>query len=515
MVSIKEQRRIRREGRKNDRLEAFRKVTNIPEVLAMIFICCLPKVITRPHRKRAPLNIAHVCKYWRDVAHSTPELWSSIQLKQVNLNQRAMLRHISLLEHWLSLSSNLLLTIHIHYSFCNKLLPYDSLEGIAYVQDPMYNRVVYMLNFIGKHSKKLKEIVVATKRGLLLPMIHMLRKGSPNLQKCHLLLTKGDASVYEDDDHMPTLVVNLARCPKLQDLKFVCEPAEHLIALRPSPSLVSLEILGFDLSFQLGQPSTSLKRLVLRHQYQEVGDGYSWGTIQSIPIVFPALNHLEITFTGRNSNVDGLAELLEFPELRSLRVTAKMTACDHSGDDEAEHFFNHMSAPALKSLRLDSGRSFIKTAPEHWPCVKNLIVQSNADLDTLILKSVKLADDDVLSLLECAPNLHVLYLSGRHLTDRLVSRLTLRHQATSQVDMEKDLCPHLRDLTLCLGQVPASQQSVMKLVASRREECEDNPDSGVLLRFGFNMIQQPGLKPQNWHPDIHKLRSQIIDPEAY
>lgn len=514
MVSIKEQRRIRREGRKKDRLEAFRKVTNIPEVLAMIFICCLPKVVTRPHRKRAPLNIAHVCKYWRDVAHSTPELWSSIQLQRVNLDQRTMLRHISLIEHWLSLSSNLLLTIHIHYPFCDKLLPYDSLEGIIYVQDPMYNRVVYMLDFVSKHSGKLQEVVVATKRGLLLPMIHMLRRGSPNLQKCHLLLTKGDTSVYEDIEHMPTLFVNLARCPKLQELKFVCEPAEHLIALRSTPSLVSLEILGFDLSFQLGQPTTSLKRLVLRHLPDEIGDGYSWGTIQSISALFPALNHLEITFTGRNSDVEGLSELA-FPELRSLRVTTKMHPYDHSGDDEAEHFFNHLSAPALKSLRLDSGRSFIKTDPEHSPCVKNLILRSNADLDTLILKSVKLADDDILSLLECAPNLHVLYLSGRHLTDRLVSRLTLQHQATGQVDLEKDLCPHLRDLTLCLGQVPASQQSVMKLVASRREEYEDNPDSGVLLRFGFNMIQQPGLKPQNWHPDIHKLRSQKIDPEAY
>ncbi|KII92012.1 hypothetical protein PLICRDRAFT_457917 [Plicaturopsis crispa FD-325 SS-3] len=53
-----------------------------PEVLSMIFIHCLPEdVELRPNVDRAPLLLGSVCRRWRSIALSTPELWSSISVE--------------------------------------------------------------------------------------------------------------------------------------------------------------------------------------------------------------------------------------------------------------------------------------------------------------------------------------------------------------------------------------------------------------------------------------------------
>ncbi|KAF7354377.1 F-box domain-containing protein [Mycena venus] len=51
------------------------------ELISDIFISCLPlRRRVRPHRNRAPLNLASICGQWRSVAITTPQLWTSIYL---------------------------------------------------------------------------------------------------------------------------------------------------------------------------------------------------------------------------------------------------------------------------------------------------------------------------------------------------------------------------------------------------------------------------------------------------
>jgi hypothetical protein len=51
------------------------------ELISRIFILCLPlRRRVRPHRNRAPLNLAGICSQWRAVAIATPQLWTSIYL---------------------------------------------------------------------------------------------------------------------------------------------------------------------------------------------------------------------------------------------------------------------------------------------------------------------------------------------------------------------------------------------------------------------------------------------------
>lgn len=52
-----------------------------PEILAQIFLSCLPhKPIDRaqPNINISPMNLCHICSYWRNVALGTPRLWNSL-----------------------------------------------------------------------------------------------------------------------------------------------------------------------------------------------------------------------------------------------------------------------------------------------------------------------------------------------------------------------------------------------------------------------------------------------------
>lgn len=61
-----------------------------------------------------PLLFTRVCCYWRDVAHSTPEIWSCIKVMLPGRLAKPLESFFSsLLQSWLAWSGNLPLTIRI------------------------------------------------------------------------------------------------------------------------------------------------------------------------------------------------------------------------------------------------------------------------------------------------------------------------------------------------------------------------------------------------------------------
>ncbi|KAJ7720030.1 hypothetical protein B0H16DRAFT_1224947, partial [Mycena metata] len=46
------------------------------ELISEIFIACLPdNGRVQPSRHTAPLSLARICRHWREIALSTPQLW--------------------------------------------------------------------------------------------------------------------------------------------------------------------------------------------------------------------------------------------------------------------------------------------------------------------------------------------------------------------------------------------------------------------------------------------------------
>ncbi|KAJ7745472.1 hypothetical protein DFH07DRAFT_17623 [Mycena maculata] len=57
---------------------SFPVLTLPTEITTEIFTCCLPKTPRDPRSCDAPLLLTRICQQWRDIALSTPRLWTTV-----------------------------------------------------------------------------------------------------------------------------------------------------------------------------------------------------------------------------------------------------------------------------------------------------------------------------------------------------------------------------------------------------------------------------------------------------
>ncbi|KAJ6472339.1 hypothetical protein C8R47DRAFT_1054175 [Mycena vitilis] len=90
-----------------------------PELLAGIFVECLPahEHRARPSRTTPPLSLAQVCRYWREIALSTCELWSSVNISVGGPRGNEETPHhdhtLALVETWFARAKGHLLSVTI------------------------------------------------------------------------------------------------------------------------------------------------------------------------------------------------------------------------------------------------------------------------------------------------------------------------------------------------------------------------------------------------------------------
>ena len=82
-----------------------------PEILAQIFIACLPHHL-RPHLQNAPLLLCLVCTTWRQIALHTPALWTSISLRTTQVGELSLVS-----QRWFSRAGDLPLTLRFEPSW--------------------------------------------------------------------------------------------------------------------------------------------------------------------------------------------------------------------------------------------------------------------------------------------------------------------------------------------------------------------------------------------------------------
>ena len=93
-----------------------------PDVTSTIFEFCLPDFTDHqllPSEKLfTPLSLGAICSYWRDVAWSTPTLWSSLVVRDPSRHEPHIVTGIA--QEWLARSGRLPLSIRILSTFYNK-----------------------------------------------------------------------------------------------------------------------------------------------------------------------------------------------------------------------------------------------------------------------------------------------------------------------------------------------------------------------------------------------------------
>ncbi|KAJ7128716.1 hypothetical protein C8R44DRAFT_778553 [Mycena epipterygia] len=82
------------------------------EITSEIFFQSLDSSERLPSDPSSPLFLGHICRKWREIALSTPSLWSTIEIKIINTHDSAL----RLLETWLARSRDCCLTVSIFHS---------------------------------------------------------------------------------------------------------------------------------------------------------------------------------------------------------------------------------------------------------------------------------------------------------------------------------------------------------------------------------------------------------------
>ncbi|KAF9000433.1 hypothetical protein BDQ17DRAFT_1410312 [Cyathus striatus] len=85
-----------------------------PELLAKIFIQCFDTDIFdfSPVQKNPPLYLAQICRLWRSIALSTPQLWAEIPLLR-DIPRHNKKKNITFLEQYLKRSNSCPLSVHL------------------------------------------------------------------------------------------------------------------------------------------------------------------------------------------------------------------------------------------------------------------------------------------------------------------------------------------------------------------------------------------------------------------
>ncbi|KAJ7757561.1 hypothetical protein B0H16DRAFT_1823897 [Mycena metata] len=87
-----------------------------PEILAEIFVYCLPEYSGSPDPQDAPYLLCHVCRYFTEVAVSTPRLWSSLCVEFHHNTEKYLAFCRNGAAIWLSRARSLPLSLHFYRS---------------------------------------------------------------------------------------------------------------------------------------------------------------------------------------------------------------------------------------------------------------------------------------------------------------------------------------------------------------------------------------------------------------
>ncbi|KAJ6580980.1 hypothetical protein B0H19DRAFT_1113124 [Mycena capillaripes] len=339
-----------------------------PEILAEIFIHCLPdNDFITPDPTAAPLVLCSVCRRWREVALSTPGLWSSLVL-DLQSATKTNASSVALYQAWLSRARNTPLSLSLRDPD-EKVAPElvrPLLQSIAVLWRQW--RVIHLdlaVNFIeslfsseGSPSREFP----------LLEMVAIACYNEPNLPICH---TPRLCEIF-----LPTY-------PPVQRLHF------------PWAQITTLKINDIPLSTCL-KIFANVSNLV-RGGFEIRGDG------STVPPSISSLDHVEtLTLAGI---------LLGDAETIPLTV------------------LNCLKAPALKNLMLRPPNWFgMWSHSDSWDVSPFLsfLSRSSIQLRSLALSLVLTTADILIDCLKAVPSLEYLELEPLRVVDMntLFNRLT-------------------------------------------------------------------------------------------
>ncbi|KZP26758.1 hypothetical protein FIBSPDRAFT_928435 [Athelia psychrophila] len=329
-----------------------------PETLSNIFTAFMPDNPPKAHDCNSPVVLACVCRRWRDIALSTPQLWTSFHLMLVHSTIHHDKRTA---KTWPSRSGALPLTIKLGFDqapWFYKLAPEASdVLAILFPHAHRWRKLICRLDcellaqfhHVRGHLSSLEHLdfEATYDSGTVTNMIDAFDQAS-----CLAHLTLNQCSDLEE--------YNMPLTPRWQDLKRLdvrFDSSEELMAtLYQCRSLEHLQVRVPDWDVTVDRPPLILPRL---HTFQlKIGtSGYAFDLMDDF--AFPSLRNvsLYVAVLDRRYNRDEeescAAKFISLLNRSQCPIQTFSLGCDHTGQISENDLLNYLHAlPAIHELRL-------------------------------------------------------------------------------------------------------------------------------------------------------------------
>lgn len=323
------------------------------ELLAELFVLSIPEV-PYPSGFEPPLLLTAVCHTWRQVAHSTPQLWAKIGLDIPDYPCPYASRHF--LERWISRSGLCLLSITL------KLSRFSANESAS--DSPLAGIVNVVITY--RHRWRALNIHLPAKYAQAI-----LACNSPNLVHLEIISV-------EDT----TLTLDLSSFPKINRLHLKQERVRLCDGIT-FPVHNFLRIADFGMP---GRLEDCLR--FLRH--------------------VPLLEHFSVRFRGTSPfQTSSPSSICHLNNLRYLNILAEPSSMTHF---DLGKFMCHLRLPSLTSLYITNSSQRVNNTISH---VARLITGSKSPLERFSYRGHYSGDNypDFLQFFRSAPGIKFLSLS--------------------------------------------------------------------------------------------------------
>lgn len=412
-----------------------------PKVLSVVFAHCIPVLGQEPSvlsKHSAPLNIASVCKEWRDLVVSDASIWSSFEIKAI----KTSVAWIPALLLWLRRSQGHPLSFRVEFDYLPGAWDLDDdAEELDGFEDTENARTFYRCwKILQDHQGRWKDVEIVVKQMVEDHPTRFYIKDTPLLENLRMHF---DMLNFES----PTIAIDLVPCTRIR----------------------SLELHG---SFELGVGTAQFSNL-RKVDIFRTNKASEYTSIREFVNLLSAAPQLEAATASLVSYDPGdkLTDV-RLEHLRSLSIDIYVVEVPAK-----TKLFQCLTLPRLTSLEVK-----VKGRTKSEDDVSKMIQQSRANIINLKLDGEGMQESEIRACLEATPKLEKLCLgSGLLSSSSLMADLTVGKNGLVK------LCPLLRilELTDSSNLKPPQQAKFEKLVVSRWSKDKDGPRTLATVKIHF------------------------------
>ncbi|EKM75567.1 hypothetical protein AGABI1DRAFT_132106 [Agaricus bisporus var. burnettii JB137-S8] len=270
-----------------------------PEILILIFLHCLDPVRLSP-----PWYLSHICRYWRELALHTPQLWTRIPLPTLLNRSRVAEALVAFMPEYIGRSKDQAITFRWEGNWDPRMLDEDD-----EFEDPLCGHADAILDLLIQHAERWGSVSIVSGR--------WTQKLAQQLAQLYYRLTRLYHLGLDIEGFQVTSTEVFRATPRLKDIDLYTTVDQG--TLQSFPNFIQwdeLQRLKFELptSAPLSFLSLCNKLVVLDIEF------FGWEAPTSGPdkIILPNLRHLRF-----NSSLDSSVEHFEFfisPVLEDFRT---------------------------------------------------------------------------------------------------------------------------------------------------------------------------------------------------